>query len=323
MTEIEFKNEILAKKTAVIWIYGIITSGFSLISFIQSKNNIIVGLCLLLFISSSVFLLSKYLSHVKLNREATHKQNVYNRAFEGTHFTWHQYNMLMDDIMDHYDATNNHKLLVRLNKIINSSFQQLQKSLKELYKDGNIYYSFKQINYKTDFTLERKGKIITNDSYKKSHFIIFNDNDIRDSYSLGGDCVEELDFDPNTIGADAYAELTQSLFFKCIHSGKIQFSSKYTPTQQKIGNYRYKSGFVAPILLFGVPFALACFGSPKEGFFNKDVYHLVATFSDSVSELIRMMIVYESLIEARLKIEYKDPIGKIEGSDESEPKEIA
>ncbi|MCK5152917.1 MAG: hypothetical protein KAQ93_01040 [Spirochaetales bacterium] len=229
----------------------------------------------------------------------------------------------MDDLMDYYDATNNHKLLVRLNKLINTSFQQLQKSLKELYKDGEIYYSFKQINYKNDFTFERKGKTKTDDSYKESPFIIFNNNDIRDSYNLGGDCVEELDFDPNTIGADAYAELTQSLFFKCIHSGKIESSSKYTPTQQKIGNNRYRSGFVAPILLFGVPVALACFGSPKEGLFGKDVYHLIATFSDSISELIRMVIVYESIIEARLKIEYEDPSSKIEGPDEYEPKEIA
>ncbi len=304
----KLKNSILKKKGTFAILFGIIANFASISTLLFNLNKYIAGGIVIFIATISAFLLYKFLQKVKQHRETEHKRKTYFNGYLHTHSTWHEYNKINNEIILRYDYTNFHDLLVKLNTKVNNLINFLKKTLQELYESSQVFYTFKRIIYKKEFFIVYNNISSIESNYIDIPFILIDEQNVRDPYSPPGNIIEKLDFDKNTIvgGQEKLDILHKSIFYESFKTKKIQICPEFNDIQQKLCNYRYKGGIVAPILLYGVPFALLCFGSTIPNLFDIRDRELIATYSDAISEYFRLILMYEHLIEAKTFLFYAE-----------------
>ena len=298
------KRWVVKHRGLISIVFGTLANVATLSSYVLRINQYVFGGVLVALSTVAATFLWLYLRKTKDLRRMRHRANTLLGSYGYTHHSWHKYNELQDDLYLQHELTNRDELLATLVKHMNSNLAQLKKNLQELHENGNIFYSFKLINYAKEnesyVSLEEAGK-----RHKDGFFSIIDLDLMRDSMSLNDPLIPHLVFDDKARGPHG-CDLRESLFYQAVTDSCTKIQPTFTEMQRTLVNGHYLGGAVSPVMLFGYPAALICLGTTEGGVLEEEDKNMIDTYADAVAEYLRLYYEYKAFSEADVILHYSD-----------------
>lgn len=280
-------NFILQFFDKIAFIVGLVGGVIGIAMALQDFNKWYLasyGICATILASVLFYALCE---RINMLRMRNFQISRYLKIFENTHNSWHMYKRLIDTIGED-EKLELDDLLALLRKNISdlvSNFRTAIMNRHPFVKYEDFRISLKLINYKDGNLLDFKDKKL----YVNIPFVLKDIPYYRDTSSgpvKKEDIIDNIDFD-ETSNAINIGKLRETLFWKSFVNKNVEFVDKFNEPQQGLTK-NYKSGMVAPVVLYEIPMALLCVGTQNEEVFNNDDRQLVCTFVDALAEYFRL-----------------------------------